>query len=202
MDIKGFYSGNIFDAYKYLGAHVKENEVTFRTFAPNAKKIELIGEFNDWNGTEMIRSNDGNFFECSIENAKAGMLYKYKIYSKDGSYIDHCDPYGFGMELRPNTASIIRDLKEYTFNDSEWMKERSDCKDKPLNIYEVHLGSWKKKHDNTWYTYKELEELLIPYVKEYGYNYIEIMPFRAMNHGDIKIQVFLVQLQDMELLQS
>ena len=176
MDIKGFYSGNIFDAYKYLGAHVKENEVTFRTFAPNAKKIELIGEFNDWNGTEMIRSNDGNFFECSIENAKAGMLYKYKIYSKDGSYIDHCDPYGFGMELRPNTASIIRDLKEYTFNDSEWMKERSDCKDKPLNIYEVHLGSWKKKHDNTWYTYKELEELLIPYVKEYGYNYIEIMP--------------------------
>lgn len=176
MDIKGFYSGNIFDAYKYLGAHVKENEVTFRTFAPNAKKIELIGEFNDWNGTEMIRSNDGNFFECSIENAKAGMLYKYKIYSKDGSYIDHCDPYGFGMELRPNTSSIIRDLKEYTFNDSEWMKERSDCKDKPLNIYEVHLGSWKKKHDNTWYTYKELEELLIPYVKEYGYNYIEIMP--------------------------
>lgn len=176
MDIKGFYSGKIFDAYKYLGAHVKENEVTFRTFAPNALKIELIGEFNDWNGTEMIRSDDGNFFECSIENAKVGMLYKYKIYSKDGSHIDHCDPYGFGMELRPNTASIIRDLKEYTFNDSEWMKERSDCKDKPLNIYEVHLGSWKKKHDNTWYTYKELEELLIPYVKEYGYNYIEIMP--------------------------
>lgn len=176
MDMYGFYSGKVFDAYKYLGAHVKENEVTFRTFAPNAKKIELIGEFNDWNGIEMKRADDDNFFECTIENAKPGMLYKYKIYDKNGRCVDHCDPYGFGMEVRPNTASIIRDLDEYKFNDDEWIKRRDDCKDKPLNIYEVHLGSWRKKSDNTWYTYKEVAHLLIPYVKEYGYNYIEIMP--------------------------
>ena len=80
------------------------------------------------------------------------------------------------MELRPNTASIIRDLNEYKFDDDEWIKNRTDCKDKPLNIYEVHLGSWKKKEGNTWYNYRELEDKLIPYVKEYGYNYIEIMP--------------------------
>ena len=176
MDMYGFYSGKVFDAYKYLGAHVKENQVTFRTFAPNALKIELIGEFNDWNGIEMKRTDDDNFFECSIENAKLGMLYKYKIYNKNGGCVDHCDPYGFGMEVRPNTASIIRDLDKYKFNDDEWIKRRSDCKDKPLNIYEVHLGSWRKKSDNTWYTYREISELLIPYVKEYGYNYIEIMP--------------------------
>lgn len=176
MDMYGFYSGKVFDAYKYLGAHVKENQVTFRTFAPNALKIELIGEFNDWNGIEMKRTDDDNFFECSIENAKPGMLYKYKIYNKNGGCVDHCDPYGFGMEVRPNTASIIRDLDKYKFNDDEWIKRRSDCKDKPLNIYEVHLGSWRKKSDNTWYTYREISELLIPYVKEYGYNYIEIMP--------------------------
>lgn len=176
MDMYGFYSGKVFDAYKYLGAHIKENEVTFRTFAPNAKKIELIGEFNDWNGIEMKRADDDNFFECTIENAKPGMLYKYKIYDKNGRCVDHCDPYGFGMEARPNTASIIRDLDEYKFNDDEWIKRRDDCKDKPLNIYEVHLGSWRKKSDDTWYTYKEVAHLLIPYVKEYGYNYIEIMP--------------------------
>ena len=176
MDMYGFYSGKVFDAYKYLGAHVKENQVTFRTFAPNALKIELIGEFNDWNGIEMKRTDDDNFFECSIENAKPGMLYKYKIYNKNGGCVEHCDPYGFGMEVRPNTASIIRDLDKYKFNDDEWIKRRSDCKDKPLNIYEVHLGSWRKKSDNTWYTYREISELLIPYVKEYGYNYIEIMP--------------------------
>lgn len=176
MDMYGFYSGKVFDAYKYLGAHVKENEVTFRTFAPNVKKIELIGEFNDWNGIEMKRADDDNFFECTIEDAKPGMLYKYKIYDKNGRCVDHCDPYGFGMEVRPNTASIIRDLDEYKFNDDEWIKRRDDCKDKPLNIYEVHLGSWRKKSDDTWYTYKEVAHLLIPYVKEYGYNYIEIMP--------------------------
>ena len=176
MDMYGFYSGKVFDAYKYLGAHVKENQVTFRTFAPNALKIELIGEFNDWNGIEMKRTDDDNFFECSIENAKPGMLYKYKIYNKNGGCVDHCDPYSIRMEVRPNTASIIRDLDKYKFNDDEWIKRRSDCKDKPLNIYEVHLGSWRKKSDNTWYTYREISELLIPYVKEYGYNYIEIMP--------------------------
>ena len=176
MDMYGFYTGKVFDAYKYMGAHIEEDGVIFRTYAPNALKVELVGDFNNWEGTEMKRIEDGKFFECRVPNLKEGMLYKYRIYSKNGDCIEHCDPYGFGMELRPNTASIIRDLNEYKFDDDEWIKNRTDCKDKPLNIYEVHLGSWKKKEGNTWYNYRELEDKLIPYVKEYGYNYIEIMP--------------------------
>ena len=176
MDMYGFYTGKVFDAYKYMGAHIEEDGVVFRTYAPNALKVELVGDFNNWEGTEMKRIEDGKFFECRVPNLKEGMLYKYRIYSKNGDCIEHCDPYGFGMELRPNTASIIRDLNEYKFDDDEWIKNRTDCKDKPLNIYEVHLGSWKKKQGNSWYNYRELEDKLIPYVKEYGYNYIEIMP--------------------------
>ena len=176
MDMYGFYTGKVFDAYKYMGAHIEEDGVVFRTYAPNALKVELVGDFNNWEGTEMKRIEDGKFFECRVPNLKEGMLYKYRIYSKNGDCIEHCDPYGFGMELRPNTASIIRYLNEYKFDDDEWIKNRTDCKDKPLNIYEVHLGSWKKKEGNTWYNYRELEDKLIPYVKEYGYNYIEIMP--------------------------
>ena len=98
----------------------------------------------------MYRLEDNKFFECRVSNLRSGMLYKYRIYSNDGQCVDHCDPYGFGMELRPNTASIIRDLNEYTFNDEEWINSRNDCKEKPLNIYEVHLGSWRKKEDNSW----------------------------------------------------
>lgn len=145
MDIYGFYAGEIFDAYKYMGAHIENDQVVFRTYAPHASRVELIGEFNNWSGTEMYRLEDNKFFECRVSNLRSGMLYKYRIYSNDGQYVDHCDPYGFGMELRPNTASIIRDLNEYTFNDEEWINSRSDCKEKPLNIYEVHLGSWRKK---------------------------------------------------------
>ena len=176
MDIYGFYAGEIFDAYKYMGAHIENDQVVFRTYAPHASRVELIGEFNNWSGTEMYRLEDNKFFECRVSNLRSGMLYKYRIYSNDGQCVDHCDPYGFGMELRPNTASIIRDLNEYTFNDEEWINSRSDCKEKPLNIYEVHLGSWRKKEDNSWYNYSELADMLIPYVKEYGYNYIEVMP--------------------------
>lgn len=176
MDIYGFYAGEIFDAYKYMGAHIENDQVVFRTYAPHASRVELIGEFNNWSGTEMYRLEDNKFFECRVSNLRSGMLYKYRIYSNNGQCVDHCDPYGFGMELRPNTASIIRDLNEYTFNDEEWINSRSDCKEKPLNIYEVHLGSWKKKEDNGWYNYSELADMLIPYVKEYGYNYIEVMP--------------------------
>lgn len=176
MDIYGFYAGEIFDAYKYMGAHIENDQVVFRTYAPHASRVELIGEFNNWSGTEMYRLEDNKFFECRVSNLRSGMLYKYRIYSNNGQCVDHCDPYGFGMELRPNTASIIRDLNEYTFNDDEWINSRSDCKEKPLNIYEVHLGSWRKKEDNSWYNYSELADMLIPYVKEYGYNYIEVMP--------------------------
>ena len=125
MDFYGFYTGKIFDAYKFLGAHVEPIAgVTFRTFAPGAAKIALIGEFTDWEEWAMNRVHDGNFWECYAETAKPGQMYKYRIYKQDGSFMDHCDPYGFGMELRPNSASIIRDLSLYQFHDEKWMKKR------------------------------------------------------------------------------
>ena len=178
MDFYGFYTGKIFDAYQFLGAHPEAEGVTFRTFAPGAAKISLIGEFTDWKEWEMHKIYDGNFWECYAKDAEPGMMYKYRIYKQDHSFIDHCDPYGFGMELRPNTASIIRNLKDYTFQDEVWMQKRSDCKDKPLNIYEIHFGSFRKPSEKAdeWYTYTELAPILIPYLKEYGYNYVEIMP--------------------------
>lgn len=178
MDFYGFYTGAEFKAYQYLGAHKQEQGFIFRTFAPAAKKIEVIGEFNHWQGIEMKKVHDGNFWECHIPEAKSGQMYKYRITGADGNCRDHADPYGFQMELRPHSASFTCANTEFDFEDKEWMKKRSINKDKPLNIYEIHAGSWKKPSDKAedWYTYEELGIQLIPYLKEKGYNYVEVMP--------------------------
>ncbi|MCI9124861.1 MAG: 1,4-alpha-glucan branching protein GlgB [Eubacterium sp.] len=178
MDFYGFYTGKVFDAYEFLGAHLEKNGTVFRTFAPGASKIALIGEFNGWQECMMHKTHDGNFWECFVENAGEGMMYKYRIYDRFGNAVDHCDPYGFGMELRPNCASLIRDLNAYSFQDAKWMESRSDCKSSPLNIYEVHMGSFRKPSSKAddWYTYEELADILIPYVNENGYHYLEVMP--------------------------
>ena len=205
MDIYEFYSGRSFDAYRELGAHVKKevtgkktvvSGVEFVTYAPNALGVNVIGEFNDWNETVMERCYDGSFFKVFVPEARPGMMYKYKIYHRDGSSMEHCDPYGFGMELRPAFASIIRDMDTYRFHDAKWMKNRSVCQGSPLNIYEVHLGSCRTKPvfdeqgnpltpeeiaesnrvAESWYTYKEIAPMLAEYVKEQGYNYVEFMP--------------------------
>ena len=178
MDFYGFYTGKIFDAHEYLGAHVQDDGTTFRTFAPSASRVSLIGEFSGWQELPMEKVHDGNFWEVHVKDALPGMMYKYRIYGGDGRCIDHCDPYGYGMELRPATASIIRSRNSFHFQDQSWMKKRSDCRDKPLNIYEIHFGSFRKPSDepDAWYTYDELADLLIPHLKEAGYNYLEIMP--------------------------
>ena len=184
MDFYGFYTGKIFDAYKYLGAHInrgengKVEEVVFRTFAPSASRISVIGEFNGWTETPMEKVHDGNFWELISKEAKPGMMYKYRIYDRAGNCIDHCDPYGYGMELRPNTASIIRDMDAYKFHDGKWMKKRSDHSELPLNVYELHFGSFRKPSEepDAWYDYEEMADILLPYLKENGYNYLEIMP--------------------------
>ena len=141
MDYYGFYTGKLMNAYEFLGCHLTENGAVFRVFAPAAKRITIIGDFNNWNETEAYKIHNGCFWECHIDNAKPGMMYKYNIYLPDGTCVEHCDPYGYGMELRPHFASIIRDLHSYTFHDQKWMKSRTDCKNKPLNIYEVHASS-------------------------------------------------------------
>lgn len=178
MNYQAFYAGDSFTDYEYLGCHYTENGAVFRTFAPNAKSIQLIGEFNNWQGDEMVKVYDGNFWELIVENAIPGMMYKYRIEASSGKLLDHCDPYGFEMEKRPKSASIVTDSRAYTFTDDSWMKSRSDMKPLPLNIYELHFGSWKRKSDEPedWYSYAEMAELIIPYLLESGYNCLEIMP--------------------------
>ncbi|MCM1046855.1 MAG: 1,4-alpha-glucan branching protein GlgB [Clostridiales bacterium] len=191
MDFYGFYTGQEFHAYEYLGAHITDDGVVFRTFAPNADKISVIGEFNNWRETPMVKVYDGNFWECHIENARQGMKYKYRIYDKTGRYIDHCDPYAFYSELRPQTASIIWQLAgagDIALKNNGGIALKDDgakiqtdavnLDNLPLNIYEIHAGSWKKPDNDkdSWYTYRELANLLIPYLLENGYNYLEIMP--------------------------
>ena len=179
MDINAFYRGEAFDAYEYYGAHISPEGTVFRTYAPHASKVAVVGAFCGWKDMPMTPVGDGRSFELLIPEAEEGMRYKYRVYDRNGHFIDHCDPYGFGMELRPGTCSVVRDISGYTFSDSEWLEQRTDCRDKPLNIYEMHLGSWKRVSDedeNGWYTYSELAEMLPDYLTEYGYNYVEFMP--------------------------
>lgn len=180
MDIHQFFLGNAFDAHTYFGAHVTEQGVVFRTLAPNAAAVDLIWEGGDWEPIPMQRIHDGGVYELTVPEAVAGQMYKYRItpQNPDGDIIDHCDPYGFGMELRPNNASIIRDLSSYTFHDKKWLAQRGNHRKKPVNIYEVHLGSWRTNPNdpNGWYTYEEIAPKLVDYVKKAGYNYIEFMP--------------------------
>lgn len=175
IDMYGFYSGKIFDAYEWLGAHVIEEGVVFRTFAPNASRVELL-----WKNETifMYPVYNGQFYEVIVKDAKEGDLYEYRIYGQNGEGVAHCDPFGFGMELRPAHKSIVRNLNTYSFQDETWMASRTNRKDKPLNIYEMHLGSWRKKteEEKGWYRYDELAEPLIKYLKESGYNYVEFMP--------------------------
>ena len=179
MDFYGFYMGQEFEAYRFLGAQVQgDGSVVFRTFAPNAASISVIGDFNGWQGSDMHKIYDGNFWELTVPQVEVGSRYKFRITSQTGKTIDHCDPYGFGSEKRPHTASVVHTLDSYSFQDGAWMDRRGEGYQQPLNIYEVHLGSWQRKSDapDDWYTYEELAQRLIPYVKECGYNYIELMP--------------------------
>lgn len=180
MNIQDFYIGKSFDAYEFFGAHKIGNKILFRVYAPNAAKVSLVGEFNDWQEEEMEQQYQSGIYSITSENARVGMMYKYCIHTRDGQVVYHCDPYGFAMELRPNSASYIVDLEEYKFSDDEWMNKREKCYNKPLNIYEIHMGSWMKKNDETynngWYRYNEIADRLINYVKENGFTHIEIMP--------------------------
>lgn len=175
MDMHEFYMGNVFDAYEFFGAHPTPDGTAFRTFAPSADRITIIGEWNGWQEENMIK--DGHVWSYFSARAKKGQMYKYVIYSSLGR-VEHCDPYGFAMELRPNFASIITDLDEYKFTDSEWLEKRSKNYNEPLNIYEVHLGSWHTDPDNEngWYSYSDIADKLIKYVKKHHYTHIEFMP--------------------------
>ena len=131
MNLNDFYSGNEWMAYEYFGAHPEEKGVFFRVYAPRAKQVTVIGEFNFWHDTDMHCEGRGGIYSVFIPEAKEGQMYKYRIYHQDGTCTDKADPYGFGMELRPCSASIIRRRDGFTFTDDEWMSDT----DKMYNRY-------------------------------------------------------------------
>lgn len=175
MNINDFYNGNEWNAHKYFGAHITPGGVCFRVYAPCAKKVTVIGDFNGWNDWEMPVCGRGGIYEITLRDAKAGDRYKYRIYHGDGSYVDKADPYGFSMELRPCSASVIVEESFFDFGDSLWMSQREKLYNKPFHIYEIHFGSWRAKK-NRWYRYEELADELIPYLKEMGYTHVELLP--------------------------
>ncbi|OFO30285.1 glycogen-branching enzyme [Fusobacterium sp. HMSC064B11] len=174
-----FHRGEYRQAYEYFGAHPTRNSTVFRIWAPSAKSVAVVGDFNDWTAREEDYchkiTNEG-IWEVEIKKIKKGNLYKYLIETSWGEKILKSDPYAFYSELRPQTASIINGKPKFRWSDKKWLNNREIGYAKPINIYEVHLGSWKKKEDGTYYNYKEIAELLVEYMLEMNYTHIEIMP--------------------------
>ena len=174
-----FHRGEYRQAYEYLGAHPTRSSTIFRIWAPAAKSVAVVGDFNDWTAREEDYchkiTNEG-IWEVEIKKVKKGFLYKYQIETSWGEKILKSDPYAFYSELRPHTASIVNGKPKFRWGDKKWLNNREIGYAKPINIYEVHLGSWKKKEDGTYYNYKEIAELLVKYMLEMNYTHIEIMP--------------------------
>lgn len=179
-----FNNGTNHHSYKMLGAHSFLNNeellVRFAVWAPNAKSVSVVGDFNDWNNNSHLMSKikDSGVWVCIVPNIENGAVYKYCIEDISGEKNLKSDPYAFYSELRPETASKVWDLSGHNWRDNEWQDEKVQTSifDKPINIYEVHAGSWKKHYDGNFLTYRELAEHLIPYVKDMGYTHIELMP--------------------------
>ena len=181
-----FGQGTHYDVYRKLGAHPmkrgKKEGVYFAVWAPNAAGICVVGDFNNWCGDnyEMRRHDDSGIFELFTENAHEGSLYKYLIYTKDGRMLYKADPYATYSQRRPDNASIVYDINRYQWNDGQWLAEEEKVAPtkKPMAIYEVHLGSWKKKDDGTpegFLNYRESAVQLVDYMKYMGYTHIELM---------------------------
>ena len=183
-DLYLFHEGNHYKSYEKLGAHFTKNGdiegVVFNLWAPKAQEVKVIGDFNKWNGNghRMTKMEESGVWTIFIPAVSQWDMYKYEITAKDGRVLIKSDPYGFYGEFRPGTASKVVDLNQYCWQDENWMKSRGKktVYESPVNIYEVHLGSWKRKPDGGFYTYRELAEELVDYVVEMGYTHIEILP--------------------------
>lgn len=184
FDLFLWNQGNHYQVYRKLGAHPMKCEgvagVCFAVWAPSAKKVSLVGDDNFWDGRRhplRPRGNSG-VWELFIPHARVGTLYKYEITTQDGTLLIKSDPMAFAMEQRPKTASVVYDLDNYQWTDSEWIERRAhtDFLKRPMSIYEVHLGSWRRKGGWEWLTYREAADLLVPYVKNMGFNWVEFMP--------------------------
>ena len=183
FDAAAFYGGTNSEAYRYLGAHrtrrAGKDGYVFRVWAPNAAYVSVVGDFCAWNGYDhpMTRNADG-FWECFVAGLKRYDTYKFAVTSQRGDTVLKTDPYAFHAETRPGTAGKLYDLGGYRWGDDEWRKNRAKAPiDRaPLNIYEVHLGSWRRRENGDFYDYRTLAHELADYVLDLGYNCVELMP--------------------------
>jgi len=181
-----FHQGTNYRAFEFLGCHFDRNTgvAVFRTWAPKAKSVHLVGDFNRWGEKELLmeRISDGGVWEITVDGVDEYARYKYAITSgKDGTVLKS-DPYAFMSETEDKTASIVFDLSGYKWNDSAWQEKvkKYDNLDYPMNIYEVQLGSWMRDSNGMAFSYLDIADRLIPYVKEMNYTHIELMP--VMEH--------------------
>ncbi|HZK17850.1 MAG TPA: 1,4-alpha-glucan branching protein GlgB [Clostridia bacterium] len=178
-----FNEGTFHHCYLKMGAHkVKLNGiwgVHFAVWAPNASVVKVVGNFNNWQGHgHIMERGSGGIWVLFAPFLDRGEVYKYEITTSRGEQLLKADPFAFHAEKRPKTASVVYPLEGYSWGDGQWMADRGgkDTQGKPFNIYEVHLGSWKRKHDGDFYSYRELAGELIPYVKELGFTHLELLP--------------------------
>ncbi|MEC0225932.1 1,4-alpha-glucan branching protein GlgB [Paenibacillus alba] len=176
------HEGTQYQSYQFLGSHLEERNglrgINFAVWAPNAKQVNVSGSFNGWDGSHHKMSMSDGVWTLFVPKLEEGTLYKYEIITLDDECYLKSDPYAFHTELRPGTASIVTSLEGYEWQDEEWLatKTSNQFLQQPLLIYEVHLGSWKRKEDGGFYTYLELADELVDYVLERGYTHIELMP--------------------------
>ena len=180
-----FLEGKEHSAYKFMGAHfITENRkrgVRFTTWSPRASKIYIIGDFNNWELKEeysMKKINERGIWSLFLPKLEEGIKYKFAVANECGNNtVYKADPYAFKSELRPNTASVLTKIKSFRWGDKRWLnkREKEGLDNKPMNIYELHLGSWKRK-DGEFMTYEEISEVLVEYIKEMGYTHVEFMP--------------------------
>ena len=181
-----FHQGTNFHAHDYLGAHRTEDSVVFRVWAPNAAEVFIVGDFCGWNeGIPMSRVTCGGIWEGHATGARDGMPYKFRIVTRDGHWLYKADPYACAAERTPNTASLLY-TSSYTWRDEGWLAHRQKTmtgdaqRGQPINIYELHLGSWMRHEDGSYLSYTELSHELVPYIKQMGYTHVELMP--VMEH--------------------
>jgi len=177
-----FKEGKHQTLYEKLGAHVIPEGTYFNVYAPNAKSVNVVGDFNNWQGHQHKMEADEGIWTLFIPKLKTSELYKYEIETQAGEIILKADPYGYYAELRPNTASITYELKAFKWTDQQWIKKRQqeNIYEQPLNIYELHLGSWKRSEElieqESFFSYPDIVDSLIDYVVSHSYTHIELMP--------------------------
>lgn len=174
-----FLTGENFYSQHLLGAHKKtDGSFVFRVWAPNAQQVWLVGDFNDWDDSLPLSKRESGIWELTTSQSNEGDLYKFKVRQANGREIFKIDPFAIRFEKRPGSAAVLHTMAEKKWKDGLWQgrKKRTNHFKRPMNIYEVHASSWKHHKDNTPYTFADLKEELVPYVKQMGYTHIEFMP--------------------------